>query len=595
MKKSGSGHRAMDEPFQPQTLREYALLADGHRGALVGPHGDVAWMCAPSWADDAVFSSLMGGRSGFAVTPTDGRHVWGGYYEPGSLVWHSRWVTSTGIIECEEALALPADPHRTVLLRRLRAVDGDASLRVWLDAGAHFGADPMTDIASRDGAWSLRTGPLRVRLAGLPDAAAHGAGGLSHHLAVPQGQHHDLVLEISDRDLPGSPPAPEQAWEATRSTWARSVPRFDDTLTPDDSRQSYAVLRGLTVPGGGMVAAATTALPERADTGRAYDYRYVWIRDQCYVAQAVAACGPYPLLDDAVRFVSARILEHGPDLSPAYTVHAEELPEEQRVGLPGYPGGSDRVGNWVRDQFQLDAWGEALLMLAAAARHDRLDRDAREAASVAAQTIRERWREPDAGVWEIEPRRWTHSRLIAAAGLVDLAAAAPSIAPDWAPPLADALLDDASTDCLHPSGRWQRAPEDPRVDASLLRPLLRGRFDVDDPRWRLTVQAITTELAEDGYVYRFRQDDRPLGEAEGAFLLCGFDLAMALHRQGDPVSAARWFERGRAACGTTGLLTEEYDVAQRQLRGNLPQAFVHGGLLEAARRLADEPTGHVSG
>ena len=55
--------------FPPHVLREYALLADGERGALVGPRGDVAWMCAPRWDSDAVFSSLIGGRGVYAVTP----------------------------------------------------------------------------------------------------------------------------------------------------------------------------------------------------------------------------------------------------------------------------------------------------------------------------------------------------------------------------------------------------------------------------------------------------------------------------------------------------------------------------------------------
>ena len=52
------------------------------------------------------------------------------------------------------------------------------------------------------------------------------------------------------------------------------------------------------------------------------------------------------------------------------------------------------------------------------------------------------------------------------------------------------------------------------------------------------------------------------------------------------MEAARWFERNRAACGSPGLYAEEYDVAERQLRGNLPQAFVHAMLLECAARLA---------
>jgi len=106
------------------------------------------------------------------------------------------------------------------------------------------------------------------------------------------------------------------------------------------------------------------------------------------------------------------------------------------------------------------------------------------------------------------------------------------------------------------------------------------------PRALATVEAARTELSSEGYMYRYRPDDRPLGEAEGAFLLCGFTMALALHQHGRDVEAVRWFERNRAACGPPGLLTEEYDILQRQVRGNAPQAFVHALLLESAQRLA---------
>ena len=79
--------------FPPETLRQYALLADGERGALVSPRGDIAFLCAPRWHDDAVFSSLLGGPGRYAVTPTDRHHVWGGHYESGSLIWRNRWVS----------------------------------------------------------------------------------------------------------------------------------------------------------------------------------------------------------------------------------------------------------------------------------------------------------------------------------------------------------------------------------------------------------------------------------------------------------------------------------------------------------------------
>jgi GH15 family glucan-1,4-alpha-glucosidase len=148
------------------------------------------------------------------------------------------------------------------------------------------------------------------------------------------------------------------------------------------------------------------------------------------------------------------------------------------------------------------------------------------------------------------------------------------------------MLADVSRDCAHPSGRWQRAPDDDRVDAALLLASLHGAIPVDDPRGRATHRAVLDELADDHFLYRFRHDDRPPASAEGAFLLCGFWMARSLLVQGDRVEAARWFERNRAACGPPAIFSEEFDVGERQLRGNLPQAFVHAGLLECAAELS---------
>jgi alpha,alpha-trehalase len=401
--------------FHPHVLRDYALLADGERGALVSPRGDIVWLCAPRWHSDAVLSSLIGGAGVYAVNPAH-TFVWGGYYEEGSLIWRSRWITVEG---------------------------------------------------------------------------------------------------------------------------------------------------------------------------RNYDYRYAWIRDQVYAGRAAAAAGAFSLLDDATAFISARLHEDGPKLLPAYTVDGGEVPDQRTLDLPGYPGGFDLVGNRVNRQFQLDALGESLLLLAAAGSHDRLDSGERKAAEIAADAIARRWREPDAGIWEIDNQAWTHSRLICVAGLRAAArhCTADPQASDWSG-LAGVILADTAKHAVHPSGRWQRSATDPGLDAALLMPPIRGAVPAADPRTAATLRAYLDELTQDGYGYRFRHDERPLGEAEGAFLLCGFVVALALQQQGQALDAARWFERNRAACGSPGLYAEEYDVAERQLRGNLPQAFVHAMLLECAARLA---------
>ncbi|PYC88396.1 glycoside hydrolase [Streptomyces tateyamensis] len=572
------------EAPSPQVLRDYALLADGERGALVGPAGEAVWLCAPGWDSPAVFSTLIGGPGWYRVGPA-GPAVHSGYYEAGSLVWRARWVTTGGMVECRQALAMPGDPHRLVLLHRIRAVDGPAAVDVLLRPAAEFGEAPLRRLRrAEDGTWRARAGALRLRWTGAPQAVpgAHGTE-LAAAVRLAPGEQSDLVLELSDRPLP-DPEPPDHLWRATEFAWQRTVPDPEPAgmLGARDARHARVVLHGLTTGSGGTVAAATTSLPERAAQGRNYDYRFVWIRDLCYLGQAAAAGGDLPLLDGAVDFLTARLLDHGPDLSPAYTAAGRRIPDQQRLNLPGYPGGFDVVGNQVRHQFQLDVFGEGLLLLAAAARLDRLGPDGRAAARLAARAVRDRHREPDAGIWELYPDRWAHSRLICAAGLRAAAAAGLGGA-DWLA-LADRIVA-GTADCLHPSGRWQRSPTDPRVDAALLLPGLRGAVPADDPRTRATLHAVRTELGEDHFAYRFRQDDRPPADAEGAFLLCGFLMALAEQQQGNRVAAARWFERNRAACGGPGLYAEEYDVAQRQLRGNLPQAFVHALLLEAAARL----------
>ncbi|HEX3804839.1 MAG TPA: glycoside hydrolase family 15 protein [Solirubrobacteraceae bacterium] len=578
----------------PHTLREYAFVADGERGAVIGPHGDIAWMCFPQWDSDPLFSALLDGGGTYAVTPTE-RHVWGGYYEPRSLIWRSRWASCDALVECRQALALPADPERVTILSRATVQRGSCKLCVVLNPLAGFGRHGMRDLArDEDGIWRASVGGFQLSWSGGERARVVKQGphrGLELELQMQDGEQHDFVLVISANGDPEVPPKPDTAWHETEQAWHERVGDFAHTIAPDDSAHSYAVLRGLSSLGcGGMVAAATTSLPERAEAGRNYDYRYVWIRDQCYAGEAAAAAGALDLLDDSVRFVTTRIAEHGKELRPAYTVRGTAIPDQQQLDVKGYPGGNAVAGNQVRHQFQLDNFGEILLLLTAAARQDHLEAEGWRAAELAAATILERWHEPDAGIWELDPaQEWTHSRLICAAGLraISTLPAARQHASSWLS-TADAIVAHTSRRAVHKSGYWQRAPDDSDVDAALLLGGLRGALASDDPRTVATCAAVERDLSRDFYCYRFRPDARPLGEAEGAFVLCGFWMALALEQQGHSHQAARWFERNRAACGPPGLLSEEFDVTQRQLRGNLPQAFAHALLLECAATLRGE-------
>lgn len=547
-------------------------------------------MCFPGWADQAVFASMIGSEGHYVVQPA-ARFVWGGYYEDGSLIWVSRWATTEGFFESREALAFPGDPNRAVLLRRLRAVDQAGEFLVSLDLRTDYGRKPLAPWNNVGQCWESRGRDITARWWGAPPGvrkARHPEGALQLKAAVGAGESLDLVLEVMATEAcgegsPDDPPDSDALWRSTVDAWKKAVPPCEGMAAQRDVRRSYAVLRGLTGPEGGTVAAATTSLPERAGANRNYDYRYVWVRDTCYIGRAGSTVpGGERMLDDAVRWVAGRLLADGDKLAPAYLPNGSPVPGVEMLDLPGYPGGRDVIGNQIRDQFQLDAIGEALLLFSIAAERGRLDPTGWEAAKTAADAIANRWHEPESGIWEIEPELWTASRLICVAGLRNICARAE---PQWATSylaLADEILAEVAANGVHPTGRWQRSPTDDRVDASLLLSEIRGALPGSDPRSVATRRAVATELSQDDYIYRYAQRGSPLGDAEGAFLICNFWLSLAALSNGDIVHGVSLFERARSSAGTPGLLAEELDVVEHQLRGNLPQAFVHALLIEAA-------------
>ena len=172
---------------RPHVLRQYSLIADGHRGALVGPSGDLAWMCFPTWHDAAVFAGLLGSSGGFAISPVE-PFVWGGYHEEGSLIWRSRWITADSIIECRDALAMPSSRARAVVLRRIEVMEGEATVQVSLQPACDYGRQTAGRWAG-DGdvlTWHAADGATVWRISGVAGARS-GPHGLVARVQVAKG------------------------------------------------------------------------------------------------------------------------------------------------------------------------------------------------------------------------------------------------------------------------------------------------------------------------------------------------------------------------------------------------------------------------
>jgi GH15 family glucan-1,4-alpha-glucosidase len=380
---------------------------------------------------------------------------------------------------------------------------------------------------------------------------------------------------------------------------------------PHAVHTSLLVLKALTyAPTGGIVAAATTSLPERIGGIRNWDYRFSWLRDATFTLYALMNAG----FQDEARawrdWLLRAVAGDPADMQILYGVAGERrVPEYELEWLPGYAGSRPvRAGNAAHEQFQLDVYGEIMDALHEARRHG-LSRDdhAWSLQQHVLEFLEGAWDRPDEGIWEVRsPRRhFTHSKVLAWVAF-DRAVEAverwdrPGPIERWRRIRAE-IHDEVCREGFNVErNAFTQAYGSDELDAStLLIPLL-GFLPADDPRVVGTVEAIQRELMRDGFVERYRSDPGlavdGLPSGEGVFLPCSFwlvDVLLMLERDAE---ARELFERLVGVSNDLGLLAEEYDPAERRLLGNFPQAFTHVGLVNSAYNLSHHTgPGHQRG
>jgi GH15 family glucan-1,4-alpha-glucosidase len=365
--------------------------------------------------------------------------------------------------------------------------------------------------------------------------------------------------------------------------------------------RSLITLKALTYePTGGIVAAATTSLPEQLGGARNWDYRHCWLRDAAFTLDALLRAG-YGEEARAWRDWLLRVVAGDPaQLQIMYGPAGERRLTELELGwLPGYEGSRPvRTGNAASAQVQLDVYGEVMDALHQARLAGMVpDPAAWALQQVLAEHVEQHWQEPDEGIWEVRSgrRHFTHSKVMAWVA-IDRAVQAverfglPGPAGRWRK-LRTQMHQEICQRAVDPArGCFVRAYGSTELDASLLLLPLVGFLPPGDERVVRTVKAVQDELCENGLVRRYRTDDQGaadgLAGGEGAFLACSFWLVDNLALAGRRNEAERLLERLLDLRNDVGLLAEEYDPSRWRLVGNFPQAFSHVGLVNSAFNLA---------
>jgi GH15 family glucan-1,4-alpha-glucosidase len=397
--------------------------------------------------------------------------------------------------------------------------------------------------------------------------------------------------------------------ERTERHWSRWSGRC--TFTDDDwcepVLRSLLTLEALTFEAtGGIVAAPTTSLPEALGGSRNWDYRYCWLRDATLTLEALLIGAYHQEAGRWREWLVRAVAGELNSLQVMYGVAGERrLTELELDWLPGYAGSAPvRTGNGAHSQLQLDVYGELVDVLFQSARAGtKVGADTWSLVELALDSLEERRREPDEGLWEVRgPRRhFTHSKVmcwVAFDRAVQLAELHGFDAPleRWRA-VADEIHDEVCTRGYHARlGHFVQSYDSEALDASLLMIPIVGFLPGDDPRVGSTIDAIRARLTDDGFVRRYDPSDASvdgIGEPEGVFLPCSFWMVEALALAGRREEAVALFERLLGVANDLGLYAEEYDPRERRLLGNFPQAFTHLALVAAAHTLAPETSEHA--
>ena len=602
-------------PFPP--IADYAFLSNCHTGALVAPDGSVDWLCVPSFDAPSTFGNLLDrGAGSFRLGPYGINVPAQRAYVAGTNVMTTTWHTPGGWLVVHDALTLAArtgpdlvTPHTRppadadadhVLVRVVECVDGWAEVELVCEPAFDYGRAPASWALADDGHTADASGAGQVvRLTTDMAMGVEGSAVRARH-RLTKGDRVFAALSWADglaspADVDDAAARIEDTVRFWRGWLARA--RIPDHPLRHPVERSALTIKGLTyMPTGATIAALTTSLPETPGGERNWDYRYSWMRDTTFTLRALHLLNLDWEADEFMQFVAD--LEPNPDggLQIMYGIDGRrDLTESTRDELSGYEGARPvRIGNGAFDQRQNDVYGAVLdSILLHTRRSKRLPRRLWPLVKSQAEGALASWREPDQGIWEARgaPRHYVSSKLMSWVALDRAAKLAgiredPELEQAWAA-AADEIRADILEHGVTDQGVLRQHYDTDALDASTLLAALFGFLPGTDERLRSTVDAISTDLTENGFVLRYvtEETDDGLSGKEGTFLICSYWLVSALTIVGEMRRATDLMERLLRIASPLGLYAEEFEVDRARHLGNFPQAFSHLALIEAAGRI----------
>ena len=584
-------------------IEDYGIIGDLRTAALVGKDGSIDWLCVPRFDSSACFAALLGDEHNgtWRIAPAGRIIGTSRRYRPHSLVLETDFETAEGVARVTDCMPLTSTHPRVA--RVVEGIEGTVKMELFMSPRFDYGSTKPWVHKIGD-AVEAGAGPNAVELRGHVPLHADDFHATAE-FSVREGERVGFILSFHPSwEGMHEPVDPFAVVEQTDEWWREWSGRSTyDGRWADEVERSLITLKALTfAPTGGIVAAATTSLPEFLGGVRNWDYRFCWLRDAALTLAALMTAG-YVEEATAWRDWVVRAVAGDPeDIQIMYGLGGERrLDEYELPDLAGYEGSAPvRVGNAASGQLQLDVYGELIDAIYTA--HTLGMPELPRAQTVARHVIRwlaDHWQDPDDGVWEVRGGRkqFVHSKVMAWVAVDRVLKFAEELQLDHEidqlTKLATAMHEEICREGFDEKrNTFTQYYGSDQLDASLLLIPQVGFLPPDDPRVVGTVEAIQQELVKDGFVMRYIPDESSadgLPPGEGAFLACSFWLVIDLALIGRRDEAEALFDRLLALKSDLGIFSEEYDQVNQRLIGNTPQAFTHLTLIAAAKVLSDGP------
>lgn len=584
---------------KPSTL-ELGVIGNGSFSALVNSDARIVWCCLPAFDGDPTFCALLEPKAndgGYFDIELEGQvHTEQHYLENTAVLVTVLQDSQGGAVE-----VLDFAPryrqfgryyHPVMLLRRIRPIAGAPRVRLRLRPLVNWGAHaPERTFGSNHVRYMLDGWTLRATTdAPVPMLRDENAFILDRDVHIMLGPDETLTQSVATflRDQ----------LEQTVNYWREWVRNL--SIPPD--WQDAVIRAAITLKlcqdegSGAIVAAMTTSIPEHANSGRNWDYRYCWLRDAAFVVRALNRLGATRSMEEYIRYIFNVAAGRG-SLAPVYGIHYQtDLIERSVDSLGGYRSmGPVRAGNDAWRQVQHDVYGSVILAASQSFFDHRLAHRGDTAMFARLLPIGEAairsWDMPDAGLWEYRGRARVHtySSVMCWAACDRLARIALHLG------LSEAITWREHADHIRGAvlkrswserrGAFVESTDDDRLDASALLLADLGFIAADDPRFVSTVETVGRVLRRGNYLLRYDEQD-DFGHPASAFSVCTFWYIDALAAIGRVAEARELFEMMLARRNSLGLLSEDIDPVSGESWGNFPQTYSMVGLINSAMRLS---------